>query len=99
MPAMIRSSRDKIAFTVEVWKRFEKVLNLMERKRGVVVIPPEVETALKPARTMALRHKRGDYRHTDSEMRQEQVIARWLVETWANLNGQPVPEIKFGPHH
>lgn len=99
MPSLIPSSRDKVAFTKELWPRFEKTLSLMERKRGIVVIPPEVESALKPARKIYLRHRQGDFRHTDGEMRSEQVVARWLVETWAHLNGQPVPKINFGPHN
>jgi len=99
MSIMLDSSRDKVEFSKALWQRLEKTLNYMQRKRGLVVIPPEVERSLKPARAMFLRHCRGDLRHTDHEMRCEQVVARWLVETWAELHGQPCPAIKFGPHN
>ena len=98
MAQLIPSSKDKVAFTREVWKRVVKVTNQMERKKGLVFIPPDIEKSLLISRAIAKRHEAGDYRHTEYEMRHEQTVARWLVEQHAELNGNPVPELKFGPH-
>ena len=99
MAQLIPSSLDKQAFTKEVWARFEKVLDAMHKFHGVVVIPPEIERAMIRARPLALRHRRGDQRHSELEMQNEQVLACWLVSTWAELHGHPVPRIQFGPHN
>ena len=99
MALLTASSMDKRAFTREVWARTEKVLNEMAKRRGVVVIPPEIERAMQRSRPIALRHRRGDFRHTEEEMRYEQSLAHWLVETWADLNGHPAKQPQFGPHN
>jgi hypothetical protein len=99
MGPLIPSSADKRAFTKEVWARFEKVIDMMHKRRGIVVIPSDIESAMQRARPIAIRHRRGDFRHSEVEMQFEQVLARWLVQTWAELNGHPVTQPQFGPHN
>lgn len=96
---LIPSSLDKQAFSREVWERFKRVTALMARRRGMVVIPDEIVRAAKVARQIALRHQRGDLRHSHREMMYEQEVAVWLVEQWAELHGNPTPAIAFGPHN
>jgi len=99
MPQLIPSSMDKQEFTKEVWKKVVRVTNRMQAVNGIVLIPKEIEHAMKKCRPIALRHQRGDFRHTEEEMRYEQDVARWLVEKWSELNNVSVPPMRFGPHN
>lgn len=97
MSQLVESSRDKIEMTKAVAKQWRKVTALMIRRKGLLIIPPAIEQSAKIATRIGNRYNKGDFRHTQKEMQEEYKVAVWLVETWAELNGNPCPPIKFRP--
>ena len=84
---MKKSSKDKICFTHEVYKRFVKLRHQYKTRHLIFSVPKEIQNSIKGIKGMQSRYNKGDFRHTDSEVAMELSIARWLVDSAASLNG------------
>jgi hypothetical protein len=76
------------AFQVEV--RFKIVCELYTRHHQSVLVPPkDLDKDLLKWRQMIVRHKNGDFRHTDAEYESTKAIAQWTLDVNCDLRGQP----------
>lgn len=63
---------------------------------GVPLLPPShMDRAFMLWRTMCVRFKNGDYRHTEDELRATKEIAEWTLRCKAKLANQPAKKIEW----
>lgn len=85
------ASRDTIELFRAVEERFVRLLNTWERIRGERLVPPSsLDREMLLWRTMAIRFKKGDFRHTAGEFKAMTIVAQWTVDTNKVLRGQPL---------
>ena len=86
---LVPSREDLIALCLAVQDRFLSLSEMFERTHGYPLIPPaSLDSDMLLWRTMAVRHKSGDYRHTDDEKRSLVKVANWTLEEKCKLTGQ-----------
>ena len=93
MPAMIKSKQDDVMLVYELIVRLADLNELFLRVKGrEPVIHATLQDDLKRVDTVALRHKKGDFRHTDMEIKSVKTIAQWALDLKKELCEQP-PEV------
>jgi hypothetical protein len=88
---VLQDSRpDDIALCSSVEAGFLEVCGLQKRLLGVELVVPE---SMKPDmlrwRTMRKRHKQGDFRNTEAELKSLQAVAQWTLDMKMDLRNQP----------
>ena len=85
-----KSSPDDRQLIVELEKRFLTVCELYGRKSGGLTpdIPEHIKKEMVRWRQMAVRHQKGDFRHTPSEMLSVRTVCQWTVDLNCDLRGQ-----------
>ncbi len=87
--SLLPSFMDDIELCAAVESRFLDVCGLFLRIKGEPLVPPDdLDGSLFSWRKMAVRHKSGDYRHTDSEFRSLQAVAQWTLDVNTSLRNQ-----------
>jgi len=87
---------DDIELCRAVQSRFLDVLHLHLRLKGEPLSPPkDLDSSIFLWRKMAVRHKTGDYRHTDGELRALQAVAQWTLDTNSLLRNQETKQITW----
>lgn len=90
------STPDTIALSDAIESRFKSLCHAYARLRGMELgIPKKLDSDFLRWRTMAVRHKKGDFRNTISERQSIQTIAQWLVDTNAAIRNQPAKVIEW----
>ena len=85
------STKDKVAFTKAIDRKFEVLKNEHKKRHLTFHVPAEIHEAIRVLRPMHARYVRGDFRHSDSEVAAEQSIARWIVDSIHALKGTAPP--------
>ncbi len=81
----------------EIEQRFIEVCHLFQRIRGENLIPPlELNADMLLWRTMCVRHKKGDHRNTDDEIKSTQKVAQWTLDVKCELCDQPAQILEWG---
>ena len=87
---LIPSGMDETALCREVEKNFLTVCEKTWQVKGEQLsIPPSLDKNMLRWRTMALRYKSGDFRHTEAEFQSLKVIAQWTIDINCKLRNQP----------
>ena len=80
----------------EVQERFINLCGTYERVMFEQLVPPvSMDADFLYWRTMALRHRSGDLRHTEAELRSLKAIAQWMVDENAKLRNQKPRKIDW----
>ena len=94
--ALQPSSQDTIALADAVESRFLNLCASWLRVNGVTIpIPEHLNTDLMLWRAIRVRHKRGDFRSTDDELKATKVIGQWTVDMNNLLRNQPEMKINW----
>lgn len=87
---LVASQPDDIMLCGAVRDRFVTLCDLYLSVRGEQLpIPKSLTSDILRWRTMAVRFKQGDFRHTDAEMRSLKAIAQYTVDQQMKLRNQP----------
>jgi hypothetical protein len=93
----VNSSPDVVALGKALEERFINLCGMHEKATGVHLFPPaELDRDMLNWRTMRLRHKRGDHRHTNAEFQSVKALCEWTLVVKARLCNQPVPKVNWG---
>ena len=93
---LVPSRPDDITLNDAVTERFKIVLDDYLRIRHVPLVPPnELSASLVLWRTLAQRHKKGDFRHTLDELRAMQRVAQWTVDVKKSLANQATIDLEW----
>jgi len=94
--ALKNSSQDDTALAVKVEEGFLTICELYAREHGESLpIPKELDQDLFRWRQMAVRHKQGDFRNTESEKQSLRIVAQWTVSVHMALRGQSDKKIEW----
>ena len=90
------SDQDAVSLGKAVEERFLTVCELHGKRHGTPIdLPEDLNNDLILWRTMRVRHKRGDYRNSRSELRATRVVAQWVMDTNCELRGQEKQTLKW----
>jgi len=93
---MLQSTPDDVSLSASVEEKFIDLCGTYNRLKGErLPIPLSLEPDMLKWRTMRVRHKSGDFRHTEAEMRSLKMIAEWTVEVNAEMRNQKKPTIEW----
>ena len=91
-----RSRIDDIELCRAVQERFLQLCKLHLTATGEELpIPGSLDRDFLRWRAMAVRHKRGDFRHTEAELRSVKAVAQWTVDEKAKLQGREPEKIEW----
>lgn len=91
------STMDVVMLGDATEERFKIVLGRWFRAYHVEIVPPsELDRDMELWRTMRIRHREGDYRNTDDELRATQRIADWTHMKNCEVCNQKYTPIKWG---
>ncbi len=86
---MLQSKPDDVQLAAAVEEKFLDLCGTHLRlKRERLIIPESLDRDLLRWRQMRMRHKSGDLRHTEMEMRSVRAVADWTLEVNAELRNQ-----------
>lgn len=92
-----RSGPDDIQLGLEIEIRFVELCETYKRIKGKVLLPPtDLHKDFVLWRVMRMRHKKGDARHTEDEMKATQAVAQWTVDIHRELRGQSPVRVVWG---
>ncbi len=95
MPSIV-SQRDDIALTYEVGKRLLELRDRVIRTSGNdLIVPESLVFDMKRMNSLAARYKRGDFRHSEAELRSVKVIAQWTLDLNRAICGQPSETLQW----
>ena len=90
------SPRDMITLSLAVEDRFKSLCDTHLRLRGKqLTIPKSLQADMVRWRTMAVRHRAGDFRNTNTEKKSVRAIAQWLVNTNCELRNQVTHQLTW----
>jgi hypothetical protein len=88
--ALRPSSPDDVALADAVEARFLDLCVAWLRVKGVELTPPQsLDGAVLLWRRMRVRHKQGDFRNSDSELKAVKEVAQWTLDCQCELRNQP----------
>ena len=86
---LVRSTQDDVGLAEAVESRFLTLCESYLRIKGVQIpIPQSLSTDLLKWRRMRVRHRQGDFRHTEVELEATKTIAQWTLDENAVLRNQ-----------
>lgn len=89
---MLKPSGDWALFGEAVESRFLDLCGSWQRVKGVdLPIPESLNADMMRWREMRVRHRTGDFRHTEAELKSTKVVAQWTLDRNAELRHQ-VPQ-------
>ena len=93
---LVPSDPDVIALVAAVEERYLILTGKWLRVRGSMLpFPPSLDADVLRWRTMAVRHRRGDRRHTEAELNSVKAVAQWTVSKNAELCNQSDKAIQW----
>ena len=96
MPSLISSTSDNISLAHAVEVRFLDLCQMYSRTHGVELpIPSDLNRDMYRWRQMRVRHKQGDFRHTEAELRSVRTIAQWTLDAKRELCGKPTEQLQW----
>lgn len=93
---LMPSGPDDVELATAVEERFLGLCNDYFRLQGVKMsIPPDLFNDIFRWREMRIRHKQGDFRHTEAELKSVKAVAQWTVNQNCLLKGQPLVSLEW----
>ena len=93
---LLPSNEDFICLCIAIEERFLTVCDRYRRKWGVdVPIDDGVRGDMYLWRTALLRHRKGDYRHTRSELQATRSFAQWTLDENCKLCSRPFVKLEW----
>ena len=90
------STQDHVQLCAVLENRFIELCATYERATGTNLVPPRsLDNDIFRWRQMAVRYKRGDYRHTNDEYESVKTIAQWSLDIKCSICKQPTQKIKW----
>lgn len=90
------SSPDNIQLAIAVEQKFLDLCGAYQKIKGVnLTYPPDMRHDFVRWRTMCARHRAGDYRHTDAELKSTREVAQWTVDVNCRLRNQPTKQLTW----
>jgi hypothetical protein len=90
------SADDDFRLAEAVEQRFLDLCGAWLRVKGVELIPPKsLNREMFLWRTMRVRYRSGDCRHTEAELRATKAIAQWTLDCQCELRNQPKQILKW----
>lgn len=90
------STQDTIALGDAVESRFLDLSETYFRIRKVrLLIPVWIDGDFLRWRMMRVRHKSGDFRNTEAELKSVQEVAQWTLDVNSELRNQPTKVMKW----
>jgi len=84
------SEPDTVALADAVESRFLDLSGSWLRVKGVEIpIPQSLAADLLRWRVLRVRHKAGDFRNTDAELKSTKAVAQWTLDCQCELRNQP----------
>jgi hypothetical protein len=78
---LLPSNPDEICLAEKVEENYLELSAAYQRIRGeILVFPRYIDRDVMRWRQMRVRHKSGDYRHTESELKAVKAVAQWTVD-------------------
>ena len=91
------SDPDTIALSRAVEERFLRLCKSWLKIRGEeMLIPPDMDGDLLRWRSMCVRHRKGDFRHTEAESKSLRTVAQWTLDMNCVLRNQPLIKLVWG---
>ncbi len=95
-PKLLPSSPDTIALGIAVEEKFLDLCHTHIQMKGTEInIHASMDKDMLRWREMRVRHKSGDYRNSDAELKSLKSIAQWTVDENCTLRGQPITSVKW----
>ena len=86
---LMPSTVDEIELCKAVHNGFLTCCELYQKEHQMNLVPPQsLENDIFKWRTMSVRHRNGDIRHTEAEYESLKVIAQWTIDVNCKLRGQ-----------
>lgn len=90
------SNPDTVALGQAVEEKFLDVCHTHLQMTGTEIpIPKSMDRDMLRWREMRVRHKRGDYRNSPSELLATKAIAQWTVSMNCTLRKQPIKAVEW----
>ena len=87
---LVKSTPYDFYLAEAVESRFLELCGTYLRVRGIeLLIPKHLDRDIIRWRELRVRHRSGDLRHTESEMKSVKAIAQWTLDVNAELRNQP----------
>lgn len=94
---MLKSTTDDVCLGQAIEDRMGDLANSYLRIRGVDLRVPEIlRNDFVRYTAYRERHKKGDHRHTESELKSVREIAQWTVQVNCALRNQPPKHVDWG---
>jgi hypothetical protein len=94
---LVPSDKSCLEGCVAVDERFRTVCARYQKIWGVdLLVPESLRSDLFRWRQMISRYNKGDFRHTEAELRSLKAIAQWTVDVNSSLCNQPTIKIDWG---
>ena len=88
---LVKSTEDDVGLGIAIDQRFLVLCRRHEDVTGnPLTFPESMNQDVLRWRKARCRHKTGDYRHTEAELRSMRAIAQWTVTKNEWLCGQPI---------
>lgn len=89
MQPLVPSLQDTVALGFAVTDRFIDLCALyLREKHEELAFPSHLDSDVLLWRTMVIRHKKGDFRNTEDELKSTKRIADWTLQVKCALTGQ-----------
>lgn len=83
------STPDTVALAQAVEERFLQLCNQYRQVKGnVLVFPESMDRDVMRWRMMRVRHRSGDFRNSEAELRSVQAIAQWSLDIKKDICGK-----------
>jgi len=93
---LVKSTPDDYNLAVAVEERFIRLCNTHQHIKGVPIqIPKDLDPDILRWRQLVVRHRGGDFRHTEAERQSTKAVAEWSVRENAVLRNQKIPNIEW----
>ncbi len=93
---LMTSKPDDIALSTAVEDKFLNLCTTYFNMKGVqLFIPPSLTSDMFNWRKMAIRHKNGDFRHAEIELRSLKTVAEWTLAVNSKLRNQESPNVDW----
>lgn len=93
---LLPSIQDTVILAEAVESRFLDLCGAHQRIKGEELLPPpDLNSAVLLWRRMRVRHKRGDFRNSRSELQATRTIAQWTMDVHCELRNQPKKTLQW----
>jgi len=94
---MIMSTKDDVCLGMAIEERLHDLAGAYQRIRGMSLQIPEIlKNDYVRFVSYCERHRKGDFRHTESELKSVREIAQWSVQVNCAIRNQSPKHIDWG---